>query len=54
MQQEIGQEEIKAKIAQLKNNWARLRNLCGPRGVSRETFERYADEIENLESKLKA
>ncbi len=48
------QEEIKAKISELKRNWARLRTLCGPRRLNSETTIRYAEEIERLEAKLAA
>lgn len=53
MQQEIGQEQIRAKIAELRNRYARLWNLCGPKGISKATTENYAREIDALEARLK-
>ena len=47
------QEEIKARIAELKARYAKLRAICGPRVLGSETIERYAEEIESLETKLK-
>lgn len=52
MEQE--KEAIKAKIAQLRTRYAKLRAMCGPRVISSNTIRWYADEIESLEAKLKA
>ena len=46
------QEEIKAKIAQLRKRYEILRAMAGPRGLNLETIKDYANEIEKLQAKL--
>ena len=44
--------ELKAKIAQIKKRYGILRAMAGPRGISPETTEEYAKEIENLQAQI--
>lgn len=52
MQTLQNQEQIKAKIAELRQGYAKLKVLCGPRGVSQETVESYREAIKRLETQL--
>jgi 3-deoxy-D-arabino-heptulosonate 7-phosphate (DAHP) synthase len=49
---EAEQAETKAKIAALRESYARLRAICGPQGISRETKAEYADKIAQLQTQL--
>lgn len=50
MQTQTTSEETKARIAALRQGYARLKALCGPNGVAKETIETYKKEIQNLEA----
>lgn len=46
------QTETKQKIAELRQRYARLKAICGPQGISRETIADYTREIQQLQTKL--
>lgn len=43
---------LKAKIAELRQRYARLAAICGPMNISRQTIEAYKKEIAALEAQL--
>jgi len=45
--------EIKEKIAELRQSYARLRYFCGPTHISQQTINEYIQAIKELENKLK-
>jgi hypothetical protein len=46
------QAEAKAKIAALREKYAKLRSICGPQAISQQTREEYARAIETLQAQL--
>ena len=45
--------EIKTRILEIRNRYMRLRNICGPQNISKNTIADYIREIQSLESQLK-
>lgn len=52
MQTEINKAEIKAKIADLRESYMRLRAVCGAQGINQETKAEYAARIAELQMQL--
>jgi multidrug resistance efflux pump len=46
------QAEIKERIAELRNRYARLKAICGPQAISRETIAEYTKELQTLQAQL--
>jgi hypothetical protein len=44
--------EIKEKIAEIRQRYSRLKAICGPQGISRETMADYTKEILKLQAQL--
>ncbi len=44
--------EIKEKIAEIRQRYAKLKAICGLRTISPETIAEYAKAIKQLESQL--
>jgi len=44
--------ETKAKIAEMRQRYARLKAICGQQGICRETIAEYTDEIQKLQAQL--
>lgn len=44
------QADIMARIAELRARYGRLRSICGPQGISRETIAEYMKEIQKLQA----
>ena len=45
-------QEISEKIFELRKRYAKLKAICGPRGVSEETIIEYAKIIKKLQEEL--
>lgn len=52
MQTQITKEEAKAKVAELRKGYAKLKALCGPNGISLETIKSYREAIQRLEAQI--
>lgn len=46
------QADIAARIADLRQRYGRLRTICGPQAISRQTIEAYTKELQALEAQL--
>ena len=52
MSQEQEQAETREQIRKLRESYARLQAICGPRGISKETTQEYEKKIKTLLEKL--
>jgi len=52
MQEIQSKDEIKVKIADLRQRYTRLRAICGHQGISQETIAEYTKAIQKLQTQL--
>jgi len=52
MQKIEQKDEIKKRIAEIRQSYSKLKAICGPQGINRETIAAYTREIQELQAQL--